>query len=268
MDEKVKANMLHWDDMVEPHVRSEFYDVEGFKKGRNTLDKITLEGVGDVKGKTLLHLQCHFGLDTLSFARLGATVTGIDFSPKAIKYARALAAELGIPATFVRSDVYDLPGQLSGQFDIVFTSQGVLCWLPDLKRWAQVIAHFLKPGGFFFILESHPVAHIFDNDNPKDLIIRYSYFLTEPMRFEGETSYAVSHIETQNPVTYEWMHPFSEIVNSLVSAGLIVEHIREYPFIFDKRFSFLEKSQDGFWRLPDGREDVPLTFTLRAVKPL
>lgn len=142
--------------MVDAHVCSEFYDVEGFKKGRSTLDKITLEGAGDVCGKSLLHLQCHFGLDTLSFARLSARVTGVDFSPKAIDHARILASELDIPATFVCSDLYDLADNLSGQYDIVFTSKGVLCWLPELEGWARVVSHFLKPGGFFFILESIP----------------------------------------------------------------------------------------------------------------
>lgn len=270
MDKRIKANLLHWNDLVEPHARSGFYDVEGFKKGRSSLDEIVLEGVGDVKGKSLLHLQCHFGMDTLSWARLGAEVTGVDFSPKAIGLARSLAEELKIPATFVCSDIYDLPNQLSGEegFDIVFTSQGVLCWLPDLKRWAEVIAHFLRPGGFFFIQESHPVAHIFDDENPTDLRIRYPYFLTEPMRFEGESSYAVSHVETQNPVTYEWMHPMSEIINSLISAGLRISCLKEYPFIFDKRLPFMVKGEDGFWRLPDGREDVPLMFALRAGKPI
>jgi SAM-dependent methyltransferase len=266
MKEYLDANKAHWDDMVEPHARSEFYDVEGFKKGRSTLDKIELEGVGEVKGKSLLHLQCHFGMDTLSFARLGAEVTGVDFSPKAIKLARSLACELGLKAEFVCSDIYDLPNQLSGQYDIVFTSQGVLCWLPDLARWAQVIAHFLKLGGFFFIQESHPFSHIFDDENPQDLRIRYPYFLAEPMRFEGENSYAVSHFETRNPVSYEWMHPLSEIINSLIAAGLTIERLDEYPFVFYKMYPFLEKGKDGFWRLPGGREDVPLMFSLRARK--
>lgn len=268
MDKYLSANKAHWNDMVEPHVRSEFYDVDGFKKGHSTLDRIVLDGVGDVKGKTLLHLQCHFGLDTLSFARLGAEVTGIDFAPKAIKHARALAQELGIPATFICSDIYDLPNQLSTEegFDVVFTSQGVLCWLPDLGRWAQVIAHFLKPGGFFFIQESHPMSHIFDDENPTELRIRYPYFHKGPMRFEGESSYAVSHFETQNPISYEWMHPLSEILNSLIAAGLTIERLNEYPYIFHKQYPFLEKGTDGYWRLPGGREDIPLMYTLRARK--
>ncbi len=269
MDKYVKANQAHWDDMVDAHVRSEFYDVEGFKRGRSTLDKITLEGVGDVGGKSLLHLQCHFGLDTLSFARLGARVTGVDFSLRAIEHARILASELDIPATFVCSDVYDLADNLSGQYDIVFTSKGVLCWLPELEGWARVASHFLKPGGFFFILESHPFSHIFDDENPSEPKMRYPYFLKEPMPFEGDSSYAVSHFDTRNPRSYEWMHPVAEIINSLISAGLTIEYFREYPFIFDRRFAFLERGEDGeegFWRLPGKRVDFPLMFSLKATK--
>jgi SAM-dependent methyltransferase len=272
MDEKVKTNMLHWNDMVEPHVKSEFYDVEGFKKGRNTLDKIVLEGVGNVDGKSLLHLQCHFGLDTLSFARLGAKVTGVDFSPKAIKHARAIAQELNIPSTFVCSDIYDLYNQLSIEqgdkdgFDIVFTSQGVLCWLPDLKRWAEVISHFLKPRGFFFIQESHPFAHVFDDENSSEFRIRHPYFLKEPMLFDGDSSYAVSYFETKNTASYEWMHPVSEIINSLINVGLSIEYFEEYPYMFGKHFEFLEKGIDGFWHLPSGRGDIPLMFSLKARK--
>ncbi|NLI99399.1 class I SAM-dependent methyltransferase [bacterium] len=272
MDEKVKANMLHWNDMVEPHVKSDFYNLDGFKRGQNTLDKIVLEGVGDVKGKSLLHLQCHFGLDTLSFARLGATVTGVDFSPKAIKHARAIAKELNIPSTFVCSDIYDLCNQLSCQqgdkngYDIVFTSQGVLCWLPDLKKWAEIIEHFLKPGGFFFIQESHPFAHVFDDENPRDFRIRYSYFLKEAMLFEDDSSYAVSRFETENTMSYEWMHPVSEILNSLINAGLTIEYFKEYPYMFGRHYTFLEKGKDGFWHPPSGRGDIPLMFTLKAHK--
>lgn len=267
MDERIKANLLHWNDLVEPHARSGFYDVEGFKKGRSSLDRIVLEGVGDVKGKTLLHLQCHFGMDTLSWARLGAKAIGVDFSPKAIRLARSLAEELEIKAEFICSDIYDLPSQLSGEFDVVFTSYGVLPWLPDLKRWAEVIAHFLKPGGIFYIVESHPFAHVFNDGNVSDLQVHYPYFAKDPMRFDGHGSYADAEAILEHTVHYEWMHPMSEIINSLISAGLRISCLKEYPFIFDKRLPFMVKGEDGFWRLPDGREDIPFLFTLKARKP-
>jgi len=266
MDEKVKTNMQHWNDMVEPHVKSEFYNVEGFKKGRNTLDKIAIDGVGDVTGKSLLHLQCHFGMDSLSWARLGAEVTGIDFSTKAIKTARALSEELSIPATFVCSDIYDLPNQLSGTFDIVFTSYGVLTWLPDLGRWAEVVASFLKSGGKFFIAEIHPFAMVFADEDVDDLKIQYSYFNQKPMKFSGQGSYADTQATVENTVTYEWMYPVSKVVNSLLKAGLVIKSFNEYPFSCFQQLPFMVKGNDGFWRLPDGRNDIPFMFSLTCHK--
>lgn len=266
MDERVKANMLHWNDMVEPHVASQFYDVEGFKKGRNTLDKIVLDGVGDVRGKSLLHLQCHFGMDTLSWARLGAEVTGIDFSTNAIREARSLSTELSIPATFVCSDIYDLPNQLSGEFDVVFTSYGVLAWLPDLKRWAQVVARFLAPNGVFFIAEIHPFSMVFADEDVEDLKVHYPYFNNKPMKFDNRGSYADYDAAVENTVTYEWMYPLSKVINSLVKAGLVISSFNEYSYACFQMLPFMEKRDDGFWHLPNGRKDIPFTFTLTATK--
>ncbi|TKJ42946.1 SAM-dependent methyltransferase [candidate division TA06 bacterium B3_TA06] len=266
MDEYINANRRHWNELVEIHAKSKFYDVEGFKAGRLTLDRIEQEGVGDVKGKSLLHLQCHFGMDTLSFARLGAEVTGIDFSTKAIRLARDLSSELGLNASFVCSEIYDLPKKLSGEFDIVFTSYGVLPWLPDLKRWAEVITHFLKPGGIFYIVESHPFAHVFNDGNVSDLQVHYPYFAKAPMRFDEHGSYADAEGTLEHTVHYEWMHPMSEIISSLIAAGLTIQSLKEYPFTPYKMLPFMKQDQEGWWRLPDGREDVPLLFSLKATK--
>src|SRR5205823_6481205 len=163
MDEYIEANRKHWDELVSIHVKSAFYTVDSVRQGRTSLHPLEIEELGDVRGKRLLHLQCHFGLDTLSWARLGAAVTGADFSDEAIRTARELASELQIPATFVLSNLYDLPGALDGQFDVVYTSHGVLGWLPDIAGWARVAAHFVKPGGFFYVAEIHPVAQVFEN---------------------------------------------------------------------------------------------------------
>src|SRR5690349_4103733 len=162
------SNERLWDAWTKVHAEGEFYDVAGFREGGVRIRPYEIEALGDVTGKSLLHLQCHFGLDTLSWARLGATVTGVDFSEDAIAYARTLAAELDIPATFVCSDIYHLPEALDGQFDIVFTSYGVLSYLGDLGAWGQVIAHFLKPGGTFYIVEFHPFAESFEEVPPPD----------------------------------------------------------------------------------------------------
>src|SRR5665213_3830419 len=151
MDRHVETNRALWDELVGVHVRApNSYDLDSFRNGRETLKPIELEEVGDVRGKRLLHLQCHFGMDTISWARRGARVVGADFSPEAIALARQLSEELSVGADFVCSNIYDLPQHLEGEFDIVFTSYGVLCWLPDLTDWGKVVDHFLAPGGFFY----------------------------------------------------------------------------------------------------------------------
>jgi SAM-dependent methyltransferase len=265
MTEYMESNRRVWDAWTGYHVKSQFYDVEGFKAGRNTLLSIERQALGDVNGKSLLHLQCHFGLDTLSWARLGAHVTGVDFSPEAVHVARELSHELEIPANFVLSNIYELPQALTGEFDIVFTSYGVLSWLPDLKRWAEIIAHFLCADGTFFVTDDHPFAITFDNeDNVTDLHPAYSYFAHGPMRFEVHGSYATS--ADVHGVEYGWHHNMSDIVNSLIAAGLRVTEIREYPFAAWRRFPFMVKHPDGWWYLPERFQQIPLTFSLRAIK--
>ena len=268
MDAYLAANQALWDTWTSYHIASQFYNVAGFKAGRDSLDPITLAGPGDVRGKSLLHLQCHFGLDTLSWARRGATVTGADFSEEAITAARALATELHLHATFVHSDLYDLPQHLTGQFDVVFTSYGVLGWLPDLEGWAQVIAHFLKPGGIFYIVEAHPFALLFDERRTDaELRLRESYFRgPEPLREEGQGSYAVPEAPVRS-VSYVWLHRLADIIGSLLRAGLRVTSFDEYPFMAWAFFPWMERRADGMWQLPSGQGDIPLMFSLRAIKP-
>ena len=231
MNELTEANRKHWDGAVPIHVASKMYDVDGFRAGRSTLKPVELEELGDVRGRSLLHLQCHFGLDTLSWAREGAAVTGADFSAPAIEAARALAAECAIDARFVVSDIYALPEHLDGQFDIVFTSYGVLCWLSDVQRWAEIAAGFVKPGGTFYIAEFHPFSQIFDDaPDVDDLRVRYPYFPTgEPLRFENTGTYTDGGGELKNTVTYEWSHPVSEVLTALINAGLRIELLHAFP---------------------------------------
>jgi SAM-dependent methyltransferase len=267
MDEYLKKNRDMWNDWAPVHAESAFYDVEGFKNGRSSLDSIELEEMGDVSEKSLLHLQCHFGMDTLSWARRGARVTGVDFSDKAIDIARSLSKELGIEADFICSNIYDLPGNLSGKFDIVYTSAGVLCWLPDLKRWAEIITHFLKPGGFFYIRESHPVLNIFgEPEDVAELKIARSYFHTaEPEIYETAGSYTGAR--TDSPHTgHEWTHSMDDIINALISSGLKIEFLHEFPIIFFRRWPFMKQDDDGSWRLEGDR--LPLTFSIKATKPV
>jgi len=266
MDDYLRKNRELWNEITLIHARSAFYDVEGFKKGRCTLDSIELGEVGDITGKSLLHLQCHFGLDSLSWARRGARVTGVDFSDEAITQARSLSKELGIEADFIYSDIYDLRNTLDGKFDVVYTSAGVLCWLPDLKKWAELISHFLTPGGFFYILESHPFSHVFDDSkNLTELKVRHSYFHSpEPVKWEPDGDYADPDAVVKNP-SYEWTHSMGDIINSLISSGLKIEFLHEFPVLFFKWFPFMEKDDAGWWHLEGDR--LPLTFSIKATRP-
>jgi SAM-dependent methyltransferase len=273
LDDYLKANLASWDEAVGLHVGTEMYDVEGFKKGRSSLSAIELDELGPSvhEGTTLLHLQCHFGLDTLSWARRGAVVTGVDFSGAGIEMARGLADEVGLSsrATFVQSDVLSLPDALEGRFDVVFTSWGALIWLGDLERWAQVIAHFLKPGGTFYIAEFHPFAYLLADDaSPQSLRIGYPYFQHgRPQRFDEPGDYADPKARQQNTVTFSWNHGFAEILDPLLHNGLRLEFLHEFPHtIVGLPFPFLEVCEDGLQRVKGHHEDFPLSFSLKMTK--
>jgi SAM-dependent methyltransferase len=261
------ANRRLWDEWAEINARSEFYGLEGFKAGRSKLHPFELEEVGEVRGKDLLHLQCHFGMDTLSWAREGARVTGADFSEAALRLAAGLTEELGLEARWVLSDLYDLPKNLDGDFDVVYTSRGVLGWLSDLRRWAEIVAHFLRPGGIFYIHEEHPFLYPFD-DSPGAIEPRilFPYWARhEPLEFPVHGSYADPEAVTTQKTSFDWPHPLGEILNSLIEAGLRVEFLHEWPFL-DWDLPFLEK-RDGLWWWPEGKPgEMPLSFSLRALK--
>ena len=269
VNEFTETNRRHWDEITPVHVASEFYDVPSFKAGKSKLKPVELEELDNVRGKSLLHLQCHFGLDTLSWAREGAVVTGIDFSEPAIEAAGALAAETGIEARFLVSDIYALPENLSGQFDIVFTSYGVLGWLPDIGRWAQVAAHFVKPGGTFYIAEFHPVSQIFDDaPDVTDLHVRYPYFpLEEPLRFDDLGTYTDRAAQFKNSTTYNWPHPVSEVLTSLIDAALRIEFLHEFPHTSFQFVPLMEAVDDKTFRLTKHDGSVPLVYSIKATKP-
>jgi SAM-dependent methyltransferase len=272
MDEYLDANRALWNAWTRINVQSKLYDVNAFAAGpRRDLDPVARAGPGDVRGKSLLHLQCHFGMDTIRWANHGAVVTGVDFSEEAIAAARALAARMGVPATFVHSDVYELPSKLEGRFDVVFTSHGVLNWLPDLERWAQVVAHFLAPGGVFYVVDAHPTMNLFnDRLTEPDLRLLYPYFRgPEPIREEHAGSYAAPDAPITS-VEHVWLHKMSDIIGSLLRAGLRIESFEEYPFLSWRFFPWMEQGADGWWRLPEhaglplGRGSLPLMFSLKA----
>ena len=264
MDEYRRANRAVWDEWTSINAGSELYNLATFKAGRCSLKAIELEELGDVSGKRLLHLQCHFGMDTLSWGRRGALVTGIDFSPQAIDLARSLSRELDLPARFVCCDLYDLPQQLdpAEKFDIVFTSYGVLTWLSDRRRWAQIAASYLRPGGVFYIAEFHPFAMVLSDDAP---VIQYPYFDEGVVAWPVKGSYADTEAETVNRVTYEWPYPLGEVVSALIAAGLRIEFLHEWPFACYRMFPYLVEGADGLYRLPPGHPSLPLEFSIKAI---
>ena len=269
MDAHLQANQRRWDQLTLAHQESAFYDLDGFRQGKDRLRSIELSELGDVTGKTLLHLQCHFGLDTLAWARRGAIASGVDFSPNAIALARSLSEELDIPAQFYCTDIYELPGVLSGEFDIVFTSYGVLHGLPDLRRWGQIIAGYLKPGGIFYIVEDHPFFRVFRAKPEGEFRAERSYFFNEePQRIEGSGSYATGD-QGASSEYYVWDHSLGEVINSLVDAGLSIEFLHEFPYAARAKFPFMEQGEDGWWRLPAQQHGtIPFLFSLQARKPL
>ena len=266
----VAANRELWDAWAELHVESEFYDVAGFLADPRSrpLDAVERGVIGDIAGKRLLHLQCHFGLDTLRLALMGASVTGVDFSPKAIAAARQLAAAADIPATFVQSDVTALTDEVQREgFDVVFTSYGAITWLPDLRPWAEAIASRLVPGGVFHVIDMHPTLWIYDEESAAmPPVVRYSYFSRDAVPFQEHGSYAVPDADFEG-TSYSWQHNFEDIVGSLIGAGLVVESLREYPCIAWKHMPYMTEDDDGMWRMPAGAGDIPLLFSVTARRP-
>ncbi|WP_187437677.1 class I SAM-dependent methyltransferase [Actinomadura decatromicini] len=260
------VNKALWDELVPIHVASDFYDVPGFKAGNQTLRDFELDEVGDVNGRSLVHLQCHFGLDTLSWARQGAEVTGLDFSGKAVEAARAVAEAAGLPARFVTSDVYDAAAALGETYDIVYTGLGALCWLPDLDRWADVVASLLRPGGFLYLAEFHPFADTLDDAEGRTVVL--DYFLDGPRIWdEPETgSYADPDTPVQNSRSVEFVHGLGEVVSALTGAGLRIEFLHEHDYTLWQRFAVLER-HGTVYRLPEGHPRLPLMYSIRATKP-
>ncbi len=271
-DDEIADNRKLWDAWTPIHTAGDFYDVARF---RDVPDDVRIEPwereeVGDVTGKTLLHVQCHFGLDTLSWARLGAReVTGVDFSEPAIAFARELAAEVDLAdrSRFLVSDVYDLPGPLAGEtFDVVYTGRGALGWLPDLAPWAAAVAGFVKPGGIFYLHEAHPVLHAIDDDatEPNPIALGYDYWGGETLTFPVEGSYADPDADVDAEVEHGWNHSLGEIVTLLAAEGLRIELLDEKRII-DWPAPFLVPLGGGRHGWPQGqRGTLPLMFSLRA----
>lgn len=248
-----------WDLRTPVHLASAMYDVERWKRGGSSLTPLEIAWLGEVAGKSLLHLQCHFGQDTLSLARAGALVTGADLSGTSIRAAEALAAELALPARFVQSNVFDL--RLGERFDVVFTSWGVLGWLPSLEPWAKTVAHHLAPGGRFVLAEFHP--YVWMSQKGPDLSIRYPYFNLAPITEETHGTYA----DPDAPISYVehgYNHALSDVIGALLRAGLVLTRFEEIDHVYHDVFGALEpRPEGGFW-FQQAPGMVPMAFALEA----
>lgn len=242
------SNRRLWDEWARIHAASEWYAVDAIRRGECKLRDYELDEVGDVTGRTLLHLQCQIGTDTICWARRGAAVTGVDFSPEAITVANELAQELDIEARFVRSDVLTLPDELDGVFDVVYTSRGVMGWLPDLDRWAAVAAQFLAPGGTFYVTDIHPIFKTLRDDADEPRIGRPYFPRAKPLTLPVEGSYADPSASVNSQVKHLWPHSVAEIITSVAQAGLCIEFFHEFPWA-DRPLPFLEPAGDRRWAL-------------------
>lgn len=256
------ANRAAWNERTKLHVGSKFYDVDGFLAGRSSLGATELELLGTVADKDILHLQCHFGQDTLSMARLGARATGLDISDEAIDQARKLAERCGLQADWVLSNVIDHRSELDGRFDTVFTSYGTIGWLPDLQPWAANIMRYLKPGGKLVFVEFHPVVWMFDNDFNG---ITYSYFNRELIVETEQGSYADRDTAVQLQ-SYTWNHDLAEVVSALLEAGLRLERFVEIDSSPHACFSNTVQGSDGQFRIKGLEGKIPMVYGLVAVK--
>jgi SAM-dependent methyltransferase len=270
LDRHREVNRANWDSRVDIHFSSEEYGVTRFQSDPNHLSdvvKFDRRNLGNIDGKSLVHLQCHIGTDTISLARLGAEVTGVDFSSKSIEAARKLSSMAGTSARFVESELYDTPEILSEKFDIVYTGVGAIGWLPDVAGWGRVVAGLLKPGGMFYIREAHPVLWALDYENSDDgrLCFKYPYFEGEPDEFDETETYAGDGVVT-SPKTFGWNHGVGEILSALIDAGLRLDAIDEYDFCEWQGLDNMVEDETGAWRLPEGSPQIPLMWSIRATK--
>jgi SAM-dependent methyltransferase len=268
MDPRVAQNRENWDDRTEIHLGSEFYDVERWLREQPGPRAREISALGDVSGLSLLHLQCHFGLDTLQWARAGATVAGLDFSPVAIEAARDIARRAGLAdrSEFVCSDVYDATNALGARtFDVVYVSLGALCWLPSVDRWAAQVAALIAPGGRFLIHDVHPAAWALADDS---LTIEHTYFEeADPFVDDSPDTYTDADRPLVRRRSYEWNHGIGEIVTALIRHGLRLEWLEEHDWTVWPRFPWLVRNGDENFGPPPGTPRVPLSFSLLASRP-
>ncbi|NQY07073.1 MAG: class I SAM-dependent methyltransferase [Flavobacteriaceae bacterium] len=258
----IEINKKLWNAKTEVHYDSEFYDNDNFIKGVSSLNPIELALLGDIKGKSILHLQCHFGQDTISLSRNGAQATGIDLSNKAIEKANQLAKITKQDIEFICCDIYDLPQHLNKKFDLVFSSYGTIGWLPDLTKWASIISHFLKPGGEFIFAEFHPVVWMFDDHFSR---IQYNYFNSGAIIEQAEGTYAEKEANIKNDFVV-WNHSLSDVINNLLQQGLTLDTFNEYDYSPYDCFEKTIKIADRQYRIEHLNNKIPMVYALKATK--
>ena len=258
----IAINKESWNKRTGAHLESDFYDVKGFLSGNTSLNEIELDLLGDIKGKSILHLQCHFGQDTISLGRMGAKVTGVDLSNKAIESAKELAGKANIEAEFICCDIYDLPKHLDKEFDIVFTSYGTIGWLPDMDKWAKIVSKYLKPNGKFVFAEFHPVVWMFDDDFSK---VMYTYNKSEAIIETESGTYADKDADFETKYV-TWNHGIGEVINSLIENGLVLNSLKEYDYspydCFNKTIELAPKK----FRIAHLQNKIPMVYSLVATK--
>jgi SAM-dependent methyltransferase len=268
MDPRLTANLVNWNGRVKVHTESRFYDVENWLLKAPSPPLREIDALGDLEVQTLVHLQCHFGMDTLQWARAGAIVTGVDFSPVAIGEAKLLADRAGLSerSSFVCTNIYDAPRALSdSRFDVVYVSLGALCWLPDVAAWGAVVADLLAPGGRLYLHDGHPFTSCFDDDGERVIC---SYFEDPDDPYVSDSASTYTDGEELSAIrTYEWNHSIGEIVAALIGHGLVLDSLTEHAWTLFKRFPWLEESASGLLVVPEGRPRIPLTFTVLAHAP-
>ena len=274
MDDYRTLNQASWDERAPAHAASPDYNLDGFRADPAYLSDVVrydLPLLGDVTGLRGVHLQCHIGTDTISLARLGARMTGLDFSPVAVAQATAFSEELGAGVDFVEADVYDAASVLpAGGFDLVFTGIGALCWLPSVSRWAEVVRALLRPGGRLFIREGHPVLWSLADPLPEGrLEIEYPYVeLEEPMVWDEGGTYVETDVEFEHNVTKEWNHGLGEIVTALLDQGLVLDALVEHGSVpWDAFPGWTERLPGGEFRIKDRPWRVPHSYTIKAHLP-
>lgn len=267
MDKFTSLNLKHWNEVAKIHENAPkgYYDIENLKKGTLSLKSIELTELGDISNKKILHLLCHIGLDTLSLAKLGAQVTGVDFSSESISIANNFNKELNLNAKFICSDIYDLNSKLNEKFDIVFASYGVFVWLKDLDKFMKIVASYLNEGGICYFVDGHPLSMIMEKENG-DMVINRSYF-DKTLSFNNKDlshDYADKDAIIENH-SHEFFYNIGDIINSICTAGLNIEYLHEFPYCDLNYHEDMIKGNDGWWRLTSG-DTIPLTFSLMARK--